>query len=183
MIPSACEPPSERRRLNTNVVARCAVIKVLVPRTSTNWIRRRPVPTCLVYTTIVGFEVQEHRFLEMLQTGSSKLSNDNEKDLSVVRLQVAKACWAYTPCTIFTLQNRTSGRSLRPPRHNITISVPMVTSEHSSRTLWCRTEQETKCSESIAQREGIVQGIEHNNIQRPSLKARRTTRTSPALSS
>ena len=46
------------------------------------------------------------RFLQTLQAGPSNdgdhasLSNDNEEGLSVVRLQVAKAYWAYAPCTM-----------------------------------------------------------------------------------
>ena len=44
--------------------------------------------------------------------------NDNQEGLSVVRLQVLKAHWAYAPhpARCPTPQNHTSGRNFRPPR-------------------------------------------------------------------
>ena len=57
--------------------------------------------------------------------------NDNEKDLSVVRLQVAKAYWAYTPCTMphtseAYIKSQFSPTATTTPA----MSVPMVPTEH-----------------------------------------------------
>ena len=61
-----------------------------------------------------GFRGPGAQRSQKLQAGPSTkgivptFSYDNEKGLSVVRMQVTKAYWAYTPCTMPTFQNRTT---------------------------------------------------------------------------
>ena len=52
----------------------------------------KPVPPWPAVTTTTGFEVQERSLPD-----HANLFHDNEKGLNVVKLQVAKAYWAYAP--------------------------------------------------------------------------------------
>ena len=84
-----------------------AVITVPAPRALASWTPMKPVPPWPAITTTVGFEVQgapascRHCKLVPPTMGIVPASpNDSEKGLSVVRLQVVKAYWAYPPCTM-----------------------------------------------------------------------------------
>ena len=72
------------------------------------------MPTWPAVTTTEGSEVQEHLFSAALQSSPSNdgdranLSDENEKSVSVVRLQVAKAYWAYALCMMPRTSDRTS---------------------------------------------------------------------------
>ena len=94
----------------------------------------------LTVTKTVGFEVQEHSLPADIASWSLQkwrscqpFVNNNEKCLSVTRLQVAKAYWAYAFCLMPAPRNRVSSCSFRPPQRRHT-SCPCQWSSRNTRS-------------------------------------------------
>ena len=112
-----------------------AVITVPAPRTLASWIPVKPVATWPAVTTTVGFEVLEHpppadTAAGLFVGNQANLSNDNEKGLSVIRLQVAKGYWRTHPARASHFRTVHQVANFAHRDDTSGIFVPMVPTEH-----------------------------------------------------